>query len=115
LNSATSRRTPAWPSPWPTSLLVPQNGTASFFSAISTNWRGRPLTSHEVVVDLIGATSTKTGLRVHAERDVTRYPKGVKVTDEDLASVDLKPHDFHGEWNYTIGGSRPPPPRKQAP
>ena len=85
------------------------------FSAISTNWRGRPLTSHEVVVDLIGATSTKTGLRVHAERDVTRYPNGVKVNDEDLASVDLKPHDFHGEWNYTIGGSRPPPPRKQAP
>jgi len=84
------------------------------FSAISTNWRGRPLTSHEVVVDLIGATTTETGLRVHAERDVTFYPKGVKVTDEEVAGVDLKPHDFHGEWNYTVGGRRPPPPRKQA-
>ena len=84
------------------------------FSAISTNWRGRPLTSHEVVVDLIGTTTTETGLRVHAERDVTLYPKGVKVTDDDLASVDLKPHHFHGEWNYTIGGPRPPPPRKRS-
>jgi hypothetical protein len=47
-------------------------------------------------------------------RDVTPYPKGVKVTDGELAGVDLKPHDFHAEWNYTIGGRRPPPPRKKA-
>lgn len=66
-----------------------------------------------MVVDLIGATTTETGLRVHAERDVTLYPKGVKVTDEELAEVDLKRHDFHGEWNYTIGGPRPPPPRRK--
>jgi hypothetical protein len=84
------------------------------FSAISMNWRGRPLTSHEVVVDLIGATTTRTGLTVHAERDVTLYPKGVKVTDEELAAVPLKPHDFHGEWNYTVGGRRPPRPRTTA-
>lgn len=84
------------------------------FSAISMNWRGRPLTSHEVVVDLIGATTTRAGLTVHAERDVTLYPKGVKVTDEELATVPLKPHDFHGEWNYTVGGRRPPRPRTTA-
>src|SRR6266536_194729 len=79
------------------------------FSAISTNWRGRPLTSHEVVVELIGATTTRGGLKVHAERDLATYPKGVTVTDQELASVPLKPHKFHGEWNYTV---RPP---KRAP
>jgi len=81
------------------------------FSHISMNWRGRPLTSHEVVVELIGATTTTTGLTVHAERDTATYPKGIKVSDEELASVPLKPHDFHGEWNYTLGGRRPPKPR----
>jgi Rhodopirellula transposase DDE domain len=75
------------------------------FSAISTNWRGRPLTSHEVVVELIGATTTRGGLKVHAERDLATYPKGVTVTDQELASVPLKPHKFHGDWNYTV---RPP-------
>ncbi len=72
------------------------------FSHISTNWRGRPLTSHEVIVDLIGATTTRQGLRVHAERDVNAYPKGVSVTDAELAAVSVRPHDFHGDWNYTI-------------
>lgn len=81
------------------------------FSHISMNWRGRPLTSHEVVVELIGATTTTAGLSVHAERDTASYPKGVKVTDEELSSVPLKPHPFHGEWNYTLGGRRPPGPR----
>jgi transposase len=75
------------------------------FAHISMNWRGRPLTSHEVVVELIGATTTRSGLVVHAERDTSTYPKGVKVTDQDFAKVRLEPHDFHGEWNYTI---RPP-------
>lgn len=79
------------------------------FSHISMNWRGRPLTNHEVVVELIGATTT--GLTVHAERDQGSYLKGVKVTDDELASVSLKPHQFHGEWNYTLGGRRPPRPR----
>lgn len=72
------------------------------FSHITMNWRGRPLTSLAVIVDLIGATTTKQGLKVHAERDLGSYPKGVKVTDAELAAIILKAHDFHGEWNYTI-------------
>lgn len=72
------------------------------FAHISMNWRGRPLTSHEVVVELIGATTTSTGLRVHAERDQGTYPLQVKVSDEQIAAVPLAPHRFHGEWNYTI-------------
>jgi hypothetical protein len=72
------------------------------FSHISMNWRGRPLVSHEVVVDLISATTTRTGLQVQAELDTRLYPTKVKVSDEDLAAVQLIPHDFHGEWNYTI-------------
>jgi hypothetical protein len=72
------------------------------FSAISMNGRGRPLTSHEVIVELIGATTTRTGLRVRAELDRGRYPLGVKVRDEELAAVPLARHAFHGEWNYTI-------------
>jgi Rhodopirellula transposase DDE domain len=72
------------------------------FSAISMNWRGRPLTSYEVMVELIGSTTTRTGLKVHAEHDTGSYPKGVEVTDEDLDAVPLKRHKFHSEWNYTI-------------
>jgi len=81
------------------------------WSAVTANWRGRPLVSHEVVVELIGATTTRTGLTVHAERDTGTYPKGVTVTDEELAAAAVKPHSFHGEWNYTVGGRRPPSPR----
>jgi DDE family transposase len=76
------------------------------FSHISMNWRGRPLTSHEVVVELIGATTTKQGLRVHAERDLGTYPPKVVVSDWQMAQVLLTPHDFHGEWNYTIKAQR---------
>jgi Rhodopirellula transposase. len=72
------------------------------FSHISMNWRGRPLTSHEVVVDLIAATTSRTGLIVQAELDQGSYPIGVKVTENELATVPLDPHDWHGEWNYTI-------------
>jgi DNA-binding phage protein len=72
------------------------------FAHISMNWRGRPLVSHEVVVDLIGATTTREGLRVQAELDPAVYPTKVKVSDADLAAVRLTPHAFHGEWNYTI-------------
>jgi hypothetical protein len=71
-------------------------------SAISMNWRGRPLISHEVIVELIGATRTHTGLRVRAELDRGRYPLGVRVRDEELAAVPLARHGFHGEWNYTL-------------
>jgi len=83
------------------------------FSHISMNWRGRPLTSHEVVVDLIAATTTRTGLKVRAERDTGIYPKGIKVTDAELAAVPLTGHAFHGEWNYTIGGTELKPRRKR--
>jgi Rhodopirellula transposase DDE domain len=72
------------------------------FSHISMNWRGRPLVSHEVVVQLIGTTTTRTGLKVRAELDPGSYPTGIKVTDAELAAVPLTRHAFHGEWNYTI-------------
>jgi hypothetical protein len=77
------------------------------FSHISMNWRGRPLTSHEVVVDLIAGTTTRTGLKVRAELDRGSYPKGIEVTDEQLAAVPLNRHEWHGDWNYTITGRRP--------
>ncbi len=76
------------------------------FSHISMNWRGRPLISHEVVVDLIAATTTRSGLKVRAELDTGSYPKGTKVTDAELAAVPREAHPFHGEWNYTVGGAR---------
>ena len=72
------------------------------FAHISMNWRGRPLVSHEVVVALIGATTTQAGLRVQAELDLGQYPTKVKVADEEMASLQLTPHAFHGEWNYTL-------------
>ena len=71
------------------------------WSHVSMNWRGHPLTSHEVVVNLIGATKTTKGLRVHAERDHGSYPIGTKVTDAQLATVNLRPDAFHGEWGIT--------------
>jgi len=72
------------------------------FAHITMNWRGRPLVSHEVIIELIGATRTRTGLTVQAVRDTGLYPTKIKVTDEELAAVHLVPHAFHGEWNYTI-------------
>ena len=72
------------------------------FSAISMNWRGRPLTSHQVVVDLIANTTTRTGLKVRAHLDEGYYPTGVKVTDKQLAAVPITHHKFHGDWNYTL-------------
>ena len=77
------------------------------FAQISMNWRGRPLVSHEVVVQLIGATTTRTGLQVQAEIDLGRYPTKIKVADDELAAVRLTPHPFHGEWNYTIAPASP--------
>jgi transposase len=79
------------------------------FSHISMNWRGRPLVSHEVVVKLIGATMTQTGLKVKAKLDKRKYPLKVKVTDDQMRSLNIEPHKFHGEWNYTIR------PRNQQP
>jgi len=80
------------------------------FSAITSNWRGRPLTSHQVVVDLIGATTSRTGLTVHAEADTNSYPRGVKISDAHMAAIacQLKTDKFHGEWNYSVKPARPP-------
>lgn len=72
------------------------------FAYISQNWRGRPLVSFEVIVNLIADTTTATGLEIHAELDTNAYPKGRKVSDEDLALVQIARDAFHGEWNYTI-------------
>lgn len=72
------------------------------FCHITENWRGRPLLSRAVVVNLIGNTTTKQGLRIRAELDEHSYDKGIKVSDEHLAAVQIKPDTFHGEWNYTI-------------
>ena len=72
------------------------------FSFITMNWRGKPLTSLRTVIELISATATTTGLTIKADYDLNWYPKGVKVTDGQLAAVPLAPHDFQGVWNYTI-------------
>lgn len=72
------------------------------FAYISQNWRGRPLVSFEVIVNLIADTTTATGLEIQAELDTNAYPKGRKVSDEELASVQMARDAFHGEWNYTI-------------
>jgi hypothetical protein len=83
------------------------------FSQITQNWRGRPLISHEVVVNLIAHTTTTTGLRVQAALDTGRYPTAVKVTDEQMAMVTVYPAEFHGEWNYTIKPRPLPNPTPQ--
>lgn len=72
------------------------------FCHITMNWRGRPLVSHEVVVNLIGATTTETGLEVHAKLDPGSYPTKVKVSNATMQQLHLKPHKFHAEWNYDI-------------
>lgn len=72
------------------------------FSHISSNWRGQPLTSHEVVVNLIGATKTKTGLKIKSILDDNKYAIGKKFTKEELSKVNLTRKDFHGDWNYTV-------------
>jgi hypothetical protein len=72
------------------------------FSYITMNWRGRPLVSLATIISLIASTRTKGGLRVRCELDKGRYPKGVKISDEQLAKINLHRHRFHGDWNYTI-------------
>jgi Rhodopirellula transposase DDE domain len=74
----------------------------SMFCHITKNWRGRPLLSRALVVNLIGNTKTKEGLRIQAELDTNTYEMGIEVSDEELATVQLKKDKFHGEWNYTI-------------
>ena len=72
------------------------------FSQITLNWRGRPLTSHQVIVDLITNTKTATGLSVRAVLDTGQYPTGISYSDKDIAALPLVRHDFHGDWNYTL-------------
>lgn len=75
------------------------------FSAITMNWRGRPLISHEVIIETIGAVTTSTGLTVTAVLDTAIYPKGIKIPDKDMQAFEvrrLRRHEFHGNWNYTI-------------
>ena len=78
------------------------------FSFITQNWRGKPLVSHQVIVQLIAATTTDTGLKVHSEIDPNPYPAGIKVANAQLARVNLSRHEFHGDWNYTIQPSHVP-------
>ena len=72
------------------------------FSFISMNWRAKPLVSYQVIIDLISSTTTKTGLKVHCELDPNEYPKGVTVSDEEMAALNIERDAFHGEWNYTL-------------
>ena len=77
------------------------------FSFITMNWRGKPLAMHQAIIQLIAATSTKTGLEVRCQLDPNTYPAGLTISDAELSALNLHRHEFHGEWNYTI---RPRPP-----
>ena len=79
------------------------------FAFITQNWRGKPLVSHQVIIQLIGATTTNTGLQVSCEIDANLYPKGVQVTQQEMQAINLKRAEFHGEWNYTISPNQQPP------
>jgi len=90
------------------------------FSAITLNWRGRPLASHQVIVNSIAATTTATGLTVRAGLDDGHYPKGAKVSDEQMNALPIDRHRWHGDWNYTLrpeppGPPPPPPPPAREP
>lgn len=77
------------------------------FSFITQNWRGKPLVSYQTIVQLIAATTTRTGLNINCEIDHASYPAGIQVSEEDMAAINITPDQFHGEWNYTIA-PRPP-------
>ena len=83
------------------------------FSFITRNWRGRTLTSYRTVVELVAATTTETGLRVLAECDEGYYPTGTQITDAQLAAVPLRPHEWHGQWNYTVDAPSKPPRQRR--
>ena len=72
------------------------------FSFISQNWRAKPLVSYRVIVELISATTTQTGLTVRCQLDTGQYPGGIVVSDAEMAAINLQRAEFHGEWNYTI-------------
>jgi Rhodopirellula transposase DDE domain len=77
------------------------------FSFITINWRGKPLRSYRTIVQLIAATTTDAGLKVRAELDERKYPKAVRISDAQLAAINIRPHAFHGDWNYTIFPDKP--------
>jgi hypothetical protein len=79
------------------------------FAFITMNWRGKPLVSHQVIVQLIGSTTTETGLKVCCEIDGNLYPKGLKVTDQEIHAINISRNEFHGEWNYSIAPNQQPP------
>ena len=79
------------------------------FSFISQNWRAQPLVSYRVIVELISATTTKTGLTVRCELDTDLYPSGIVVSDAEIAALNIKRAEFRGEWNYTISPNTYPP------
>jgi hypothetical protein len=79
------------------------------FAFITMNLRGKPLVSHQVIVQLIGSTTTETGLAVCCELDANLYPKGIKVSDEEMQAINITRDEFHGEWNYTISPKQQPP------
>ncbi len=87
-------------------LLVTADSGGSHISMI---WRGKPLISHEVIVNTIAATTTGSGLRVHAELDTNTYPTGVTISDTQLAGLPITRHDWHGDWNYTLRPDQPDP------
>ena len=94
-------------------ICAPWQGTQwnkiehSLFAFITMNWRAQPLTSYMVIIQLIGATTTVTGLTVACELDTNTYQKGIKVTAAELASINVSCDQFHPDWNYTISPSRP--------
>jgi hypothetical protein len=79
------------------------------FAYITQNWRGKPLVSHKVIIQLIAATSTGKGLTVTCGIDRSRYPRGIKISKAELAAINIERHSFHGEWNYTIKPNEKPP------
>ena len=111
-------RTRAWKASWPPWRPRPgcrspcchfPPGTSKWnkvehrlFSHITMNWRGRPLTSHDVIINSIAATTTRTGLTVRARLDDCTYPTGVKVSNAQMAALPVSRHPFHGDWNYTL-------------
>jgi hypothetical protein len=94
-------------------ICAPWQGTQwnriehKLFAFISMNWRAKPLVSYLAIIQLIASTTTKTGLTVTCQLDANAYEKGIKVTDDEMESLSVKPHSFHGEWNYTIAPRRP--------
>jgi hypothetical protein len=78
------------------------------FAFIIQNWRGKPLVSHQVIVQLIANPRTNTGLTIACQIDASAYDKGIKVSDAEMAALNIQTDDFHGEWNYTFAPRRPP-------